>query len=266
MTPGESIVREGSDIGIVDIGECLFTAWLLTLFRPRMAEELTNRMSEDHILLNQLCRFRATRLHRPRQPALSIGRDVQPRDAASRSAGQEWTMSTDNESHLLPPADSSWFVWRDFVLRGAGFPTNEMRRLSAPNLAVAASEPSADFDAEWAAEIERLTDSLREVAADPRFRESVAWQNPSAVLNGVDKVGRPAEPGKPTAWKHIQLVANYLQRYTVKNDTIGFFGPSSWGRLTEDDHAVDCDYGPGLSAAHISLEEDRNRGTRSASR
>ena len=62
MTPGESIVREGSDIGIVDIGECLFTAWLLTLFRPRMAEELTNRMSEDHILLNQLCRFRATRL------------------------------------------------------------------------------------------------------------------------------------------------------------------------------------------------------------
>jgi len=105
-----------------------------------------------------------------------------------------------------------------------------------------------DLAKDWPAELERLADSLREAAADPRFREAVAWQNPTVVRNGVEKVARPAEPGKPTAWKHIQLVANYLQRYTVKNDTIGFFGPTSWGRLTEDDSAIECTYGPGLLA------------------
>jgi dTDP-4-amino-4,6-dideoxygalactose transaminase len=60
MTPGESIVREGSDIGMVDMGEWLFATWLLRLLkfcRPRTAEELDSRMGEDDILLNQLCRF-----------------------------------------------------------------------------------------------------------------------------------------------------------------------------------------------------------------
>lgn len=61
MTPGESIVREGSDIGMIDMGEWLFATWLLRLLkfcRPRTAEELDSRMGEDDILLNQLCRFR----------------------------------------------------------------------------------------------------------------------------------------------------------------------------------------------------------------
>jgi hypothetical protein len=157
-------------------------------------------------------------------------------------------MNGDNQSHLLRLGDSGWSVWRDIVLRGAGFPVTEVLRLSAPELAASASRPETEFDGMWGAEIERLTGSLREVAADPKFREAVAWQNPSAVRNGVEKVGRPAEPGKPTAWKHIQLVANYLQRYTVKNDTIGFFGPVAWGRLTEDDRPIDCVYGPSLLA------------------
>jgi len=150
--------------------------------------------------------------------------------------------------HLLPLAGSGWSVWRDFVLRGAGFPVIGAGRLSSPELVTAAAGPDAEFDTAWRAEIQRLEGSLREVAADPRFREAVAWQNPTVVRNGVEKVGRPAEPGKPTAWKHLQLVANYLQRYTVKNDTIGFFGPASWGRLTEDDQAIDCRYGPRLLA------------------
>ncbi|MGK4579221.1 lantibiotic dehydratase [Kitasatospora sp. HPMI-4] len=155
---------------------------------------------------------------------------------------------TDERSHLLPLAGSDWAVWRDVVLRGAGFPVTEARRLSAPGLAQAAGLPDQEFDELWKAELERLANSLREVAADPRFREAVAWQNPAAVRSAVDKVGRPAEPGRTTELKHLQLVANYLQRYTVKNDTIGFFGPAAWGRLTESDRPMDCAGGPGLLA------------------
>ena len=61
MTPGESVVREGTDIGMVDMGEWLIATWLLrllTFYRPRTAEQLDSRMGEDDILLNQLCRFR----------------------------------------------------------------------------------------------------------------------------------------------------------------------------------------------------------------
>lgn len=155
-------------------------------------------------------------------------------------------MRTGDASHLLELPDSGWSVWRDIVVRGAGFPVTEVLRLSAPALAAAASSP--EFDGLWAAEMRRLEDSLREVAADPRFREAVIWQNPSVVRNVVDKVARPARPGKPTTRRHLQLVANYLQRYTVKNDTIGFFGPACWGRLTDDDRPIGCAYGPDLLA------------------
>lgn len=155
---------------------------------------------------------------------------------------------TERPSHLQPLGDSGWAAWRDVVLRGAGFPVTEVSRLSATTLADHASDPDADFADAWADEMSRLADSLREVAADTRFREAVTWQNPAAVRNAVAKVGRPAEPGRRVEWKHLQLVANYLQRYTVKNDTIGFFGPVSWGTLTDDERPIECSYGPDLLA------------------
>jgi hypothetical protein len=37
------------------------------------------------------------------------------------------------------------------------------------------------------------------------------------------------------------LVALYLQRYCLKNETIGFFGPSAWGRVAESGPALACD-------------------------
>jgi hypothetical protein len=61
MAPGESVVREGVDIGMVDMGEWLFATWLIRLLRfyePRTSDQLADRMGEDDILLNQLCTFR----------------------------------------------------------------------------------------------------------------------------------------------------------------------------------------------------------------
>ena len=61
MTPGEPIVREGTDIGMIDMGEWLFATWLLRLLRfhrPRSPKELDDRLGEDDILLTQLCDLR----------------------------------------------------------------------------------------------------------------------------------------------------------------------------------------------------------------
>jgi hypothetical protein len=73
---------------------------------------------------------------------------------------------------------------------------------------------------------------LREQAADARFREAVLWQNPRAARTGLDPLLREPEEasGSKTRQKEL-LVTSYLQRYCMKNDTIGFFGPVGWGTL-----------------------------------
>lgn len=61
MTPGEAIVREGADIGMVDMGGWLFATWLLRMLRfhrPRTPKEIDDRLGEDDILLAQLCDLR----------------------------------------------------------------------------------------------------------------------------------------------------------------------------------------------------------------
>ncbi|MFB9392278.1 lantibiotic dehydratase [Streptomyces coeruleoprunus] len=45
-----------------------------------------------------------------------------------------------------------------------------------------------------------------------------------------------------------ELVAHYWQRFCVKNDTIGFFGPVGWGRWDPAREGVDVDPGEGLIA------------------
>ncbi|MGZ3457976.1 MAG: lantibiotic dehydratase [Archangium sp.] len=77
----------------------------------------------------------------------------------------------------------------------------------------------------------RGAQALREVAADDRFREAVAWQNPHVLRGGIDFLRR--QPPAATGFKVRQneaLVASYLQRYCLRNETIGFFGPVGWAR------------------------------------
>ena len=63
-----------------------------------------------------------------------------------------------------------------------------------------------------------------EIAADPRFAEAVVWQNRAGYHNAVVKV--TAGSGEGSKWRRREeVIANYWQRYCVKNDTIGFFGP-----------------------------------------
>jgi hypothetical protein len=84
----------------------------------------------------------------------------------------------------------------------------------------------------------RLALETRELAGDERFREAVIWQNRAAFHNAIDGLQRKPIRSKQGASKQRQreeLVGRYLQRYSVKNDTIGFFGPVGWARMGRGD-------------------------------
>ncbi|SCL14465.1 amino acid adenylation domain-containing protein [Micromonospora nigra] len=154
----------------------------------------------------------------------------------------------DRPDHLARLTDG-WALWRTVCLRGAGLPVDLLAPLGDTELAAAAdrvvaaqaggdpadvARAEAAYAAVYPDAVSRLTVALHAVAAHPRFREAVAWQNPHALRTGVDALLRRG-PGNPTRnTKHRQheaLVTSYLQRYCAKNDTIGFFGPVGWARI-----------------------------------
>lgn len=142
-------------------------------------------------------------------------------------------------AHLVPLADG-WSLWRWMRLRGAGFPAAGVRSLAAPELAAKVdraldAEPAeAAETVRHALELEapRLGRVLRDAVRQPLFREALAWQNRQALHTAMDALLATPEGAadKRTRQREL-LVASYLQRYCVKNDTIGFFGPVGWGRV-----------------------------------
>ncbi|MEV6704222.1 non-ribosomal peptide synthetase [Micromonospora wenchangensis] len=162
------------------------------------------------------------------------------RERVAHPAGRE------RPGHLTRLTDG-WSLWRTVCLRGAGLPADLMAALGDAELAAAADRVVAaagdeaglvDAEAAYAAvypgAVGRLTAALHAVAAHPRFREAVAWQNPHALRTGVDALLRRGPDHRTRNTRHRQheaLVTSYLQRYCLKNDTIGFFGPVGWARI-----------------------------------
>jgi hypothetical protein len=118
----------------------------------------------------------------------------------------------------------------------------------------------ADVVRAFAAEGRRITRALREIAAEPRFREAVTWQNRGAVETALDGLSRRQPEGESrrsqSQREQEELVASYLQRYAAKNDTIGFFGPVAWARLADDGPAIAFRTGEHLLATRdVSFEQ-----------
>lgn len=144
--------------------------------------------------------------------------------------------------HLLTLPGGRWWIWREAVLRSTGFPTARILDLGDPELLAAARATAAsrlpmdEFARRYRAAAGRSSDALRAIAADPRFREAVTWQNPEVARNWL---GSFAAPGAgPAKRKHVLPIARYAQRYLVKNETIGFFGPVCWARWGDGDDAL----------------------------
>jgi Lantibiotic dehydratase, N terminus len=128
-------------------------------------------------------------------------------------------------------------------VRGSGFPANGVLRLANEGLARKAdslvnadrgSEVWRAFREEFCAATVDLAIELQSIASQDDFLRAVTWQNHRLL----DQAIRPFlrwDPAKDKRnFRHRQreeLIASYWQRYCVKNDTIGFFGPSGWGKL-----------------------------------
>ncbi len=72
---------------------------------------------------------------------------------------------------------------------------------------------------------------LQTIAQSEPFRQAIVWQNRHLLESCVDHfLTKPLDSSGRDYLRNRSMVVKYLQRYTLKNDTIGFFGPVGWIR------------------------------------
>ncbi|PTS72419.1 hypothetical protein DBR17_19830, partial [Sphingomonas sp. HMWF008] len=107
------------------------------------------------------------------------------------------------------PLSEGWTLWPIGLVRGAGLPFSFSEKALAST-----------------------ADAIK-AAQSPLLREAVAWQNRRMLVTALDRLTEDA-PLDKKARQSLRVFARYVQRYTAKNDTIGFFGPLGWARLESD--------------------------------
>ena len=105
-----------------------------------------------------------------------------------------------------------------------------------------------EFHQSFEGATDSLAQAIRMAASDSRFREAVLWQNRGAYRTAVTKVADRAGDGGSQRRQHEALVGRYLQRYSLKNDTIGFFGPVGWAQVVDEGPAASVRAGDDLLA------------------
>ncbi len=138
--------------------------------------------------------------------------------------------------HRTPLEGTTWSVWRDVALRSTGFPADMLLAICDDALARSADldgQPEGGelaYGAAYAGAARRLSSAIAGIAADAGFREAVTWQNPGLAERVLDS---DLDGQRRSKYRNREIViASYLQRYCLKNDTIGFFGPVGWARVT----------------------------------
>jgi hypothetical protein len=84
------------------------------------------------------------------------------------------------------------------------------------------------YDEVYGDAVGRLSRAVAGTFADPVFREALTWQNPALAQFLHDHDAGPGAVRRSKQRQRELVMANYLQRYCLKNDTIGFFGPVGW--------------------------------------
>lgn len=107
-----------------------------------------------------------------------------------------------------------------------------------------------NFKRSYEQSVANTSQAIREAINDDRFREAIIWQNRHAFHNGIESLCKRDSGGRTAKQRQQEsLVASYLQRYCVKNDTIGFFGPVAWAKVVSDDGALNVE--PGVEMLEV---------------
>ena len=142
--------------------------------------------------------------------------------------------------HRVRLEGTSWSVWRDVCVRSAGLPADRVLAICDEPLARSADLPGADpagrlaYDQAYDDAAGRLSRAIADTYADPVFQEALTWQNPGLAQFLHDHDAGPGAARRSKQRQRELVIANYLQRYCLKNDTIGFFGPVGWASAGQD--------------------------------
>lgn len=121
------------------------------------------------------------------------------------------------------------------------------------------NEVKSEFQEAYEASTMHTSRVLREVASEEPFREAVIWQNRHAFhgsVNGLLRMPADSKEEGTKRRKHESMIVSYLQRYCVKNDTIGFFGPVGWSTFNDNNQGLQLSTGSGLLATrHVYFED-----------
>ena len=101
------------------------------------------------------------------------------------------------------------------------------------------AELRGELGGELTAERTAAMAHMQELVRRGPMREALVWQNRRLVRGTVDAfLRRPPERDDSKMREYGRVLATYVQRYCVRNDTIGFFGPVGWARFTDAADAV----------------------------
>jgi hypothetical protein len=158
--------------------------------------------------------------------------------------------------HLAPLGQTGWSLWREGALRSTGFPAAWLLAVCDEDLARAADAAGEDgggagLRAAHEAAAARVSAAVARLAGDAAFRAAVAWQNPGLLGSCLDKLVR-GERRNVRGRLHESVVVRYLQRYALKNDTIGFFGPVGWVTLAPEEPGLTVTAGQALVRARTT--------------
>ncbi len=162
-------------------------------------------------------------------------------------------MSQSALEHRVPLSDG-WSIWSWVWVRGAGFPAELALRLATERSAETAAQLAAvdgaaapaacaelrdRLGAELPAETAAAMAHIQELVRGGPMREALVWQNRRLVRGTVNAfLRRPPDRDDDRTGEYADVLATYVQRYCVRNDSIGFFGPVGWARWSDAAEAV----------------------------
>ncbi len=139
-----------------------------------------------------------------------------------------------------------------------GDPSLEIYRLQFSDLCLQVQDARNQFQREFQSSVLEISARVRKMVGNSLFCQAVLLQNREAWCRVVQSLMRHGTGQVKRGFKERQndeFIANYLQRYCLKNDTIGFFGPVGWARVVPWQTDLVARPGPALvSSSSVHFE------------